>query len=253
MRLIPRDPLPLELFATGGQSNMSGSGSLSELPGFEYAGRVHNFTNAWTWQNPAVEPIDSSAGQIDTVSLDADPGTSSNLAFADEMVRLRQRDIGLIPCAKGSSSITQWQPGSLSRSTLYGSMVARCLAAAARGVLKGILFYNGEEDSRTSVNANAYAANFLNFANGIRTDLGIPDLPIIVTEVGPLGSVEAPNRPYWATVQAQQRSLDGVNGIRCVSATGMSTKPDGLHLSTISHCAMGLRYARAMNEMLNAL
>lgn len=252
MRLLPRDPLPLEIFATGGQSNMSGSGLLSELPGFTYANRVHNFTNAWTWQNPAVEPIDSSVGQIDTVSLDADPGTSSNLAFADEMVRLRQRDIGLIPCAKGSSSITQWQPGNLARTTLYGSMVARCIKAAERGVLKGILFYNGEEDSRTSVNANAYAANFQNFVNGIRVDLGIADLPIIVTEVGPLTGSEISERPYWSTVQAQQRSLDGVNGIKCVSAVGLTPRADGLHLSTISHCALGLRYARAMNEMLSA-
>lgn len=252
MPFIPRAPLRREIFLTGGQSNMSGSGWLSELPGFARAGNVWTFRNDWTWQNPATEPIDDATGQIDAVSIDANPGTSSNLAFADELSRLRPgREIGLVPCAKGSSSITIWQRN-LSRSSLYGSMLARALKAAESGDIRGLLFYNGEEDSRLLSTAQTYADNFRAMVTDFRADVGIPNLPVIVTEVGPLTGAEIPHRPYWTTVQAQQRSLDGVDGIRCVSAVGLADRGDGLHLSTISHCTMGLRYARAMNEMLSA-
>lgn len=248
MPFIPRPAAPsLEIIVTSGQSNMSGAGALSELPTFARANRVWTFRNNWTWRCPSFEPVDDPEGQIDTVSLDTPGWASNNMAFADELARLRPgKQIGLVPCAKGGSSITAWQR-STSRSTLYGSMLARALKAAEAGAISGLVHNNGEEDARTLANATGYADMFLQMVSDFRADIGIPNLPVICTEIGP--TTQIAERPYWPTVQEQQRGLDGMEGIKVVSAVGL-VQFDGVHLNTMSQCALGRKYAHAMASML---
>src|SRR5262249_22185702 len=87
----------LYLIALAGQSNMSGAGSVNDLPsGFPKNGlRIWNFTKACTWEI-AKEPVDT---------MNYPPGVGPALAMADAFTtQYPHLSVGLIPCAKGGSS-----------------------------------------------------------------------------------------------------------------------------------------------------
>lgn len=250
--LIPSGPPSRLLFALAGQSNMVGQGNLGQLPTFPYAHKVFNYANDGVWKQ-AAEPIDSAVGQIDSVSADVGAAASSGCAFGNALVSLRPRiTVGLIPCAKGSSTIASWQRSGTSRATLYGSMLARINEARAQGVFGGLIFYQGEQDAASSSAASNWAASFLAIYDNLCADLVLPNMPAIVTELAPdPGTAGA----YWATVQAQQRGLHGARdgNIACVSAADLTPiSGDPVHIDTTSLVTLGQRYAVAMHGLLGA-
>ena len=98
-----------EIYLLMGQSNMSGRGLLEELPTqrrtIDPAITVYGNDGAW---RIASEPLDSATNQIDAVSADAAAGVGPGLSFAKALRQRRpDRRIGLIPCAKGGTSITR--------------------------------------------------------------------------------------------------------------------------------------------------
>lgn len=258
MSMLVLNPLPeateIELYIIAGQSNASGRGELNQLPDFPLANRVKLFSNAYEWVD-GYEPTDDWVGQVDTVSIDTNVAkVSAGMSFGDRLSRLRAgKIIGLVPCAKGGTGLWQWQRD-LSRTTLYGSMLSRAKTAQAYGTLKGIIWYQGEHETAVGKQALAesYAADFLQFAADFCSDIGIPDLKFIVTELGPNPNPSV--HPYWATVQAQQVSLDGERDgdIACVTAADLTGKVgDEVHLDTASQVILGSRYAETMAQLLS--
>ena len=121
----------LKLFILAGQSNMSGRG---EVPGdLKHTNpRVYLFGNDYQWKL-AEEPVDSAVGQVDMVSEDRDAGMSPSLSFAETLLGSKPEwAIGLIPCAKSSSSLLDWRQNDDPKS-LYGSCLKRIQQAAANG------------------------------------------------------------------------------------------------------------------------
>jgi hypothetical protein len=239
--------VPRDIFILAGQSNMSGRGLLSEMPALPYSRWVKNFSNAWTWQGGA-EPIDSATGQVDTVSIDLDAAVGPSMAFGSALAGLRPgREIGLVPCALGGSTMDEWAQNP-SRSTLYGSMLARAIEASKAGTLKGAIFYQGENDTDTLDHVNTWVSRCAAMIASLRSDLGLPNLPFIVTEIGP--SDGNPSFPYTSEMQAAQAGMTGSN-LAVVSAADLTTKSDDLiHLTTASQMILGSRYATAMQTML---
>lgn len=229
-----------------GQSNMVGHGVLAQLPEFPRANRVFIYRYNEQWDVGA-EPMSDHDGIVYTVFNDDEDLASSGMAFADHLASLQLGyEIGLVPCAKGGSGMDDWARD-LSTSTLYGAMIARAQAAEVAGDLAGLIWYQGEEDSRNSTDANAWAANFEQFIADVRSDLSIADLPVIHTKLGP--DPDIPERPYWTTVQAEQEAVDLTNNA-LVDASDLSTLADDVHLNTASLVTLGQRYAVAMASML---
>lgn len=253
VRIEPTGQLPREIFLLGGQSNMSGRGVLSQVPSFFYASKVKLYTNAGFW-TAGYEPTDDPTGQVDSVSLDGPVGVgaSPGMAFGNELYRFRPfREIGLVPCARGDTSIAQWAAGSLSRSTLYGSMVARGLEAAPAGVLKGLVWDQGHNEGQGSDEAAAegWADSFLAIYDALCEDLEIPDFKVVVAVMADTTG----DWPLFETVRDQQRSLDGARGgnIGTVELGALPGKPgDPDHLTTASLVEAGKRYAAKMAELL---
>lgn len=235
-----------ELWVMAGQSNSSGRGVTGELPSFDNAGYMYSNAGGFV---TATSPVDSNSGQVDAVSSDSNAGASAALSFIDRATeRFPSKEFGVIPCAKGGTALTAWQRN-LSRSSLYGSMLARMQEAANFGAVKGVIFYQGEAETSEddTAAANSWAADFLQMAEDLTDDFGDPDLRFIVTELGPNPS--PPTRPNWSTVQAQQQSLDGeLDGrVSVVSAADLSVlSGDPIHLDTDGQVALGIRYADAL-------
>lgn len=241
-------PPPREIFLLAGASNMSGRGLLSEVPAFVNAGRVKVYSNAGAWM-PGAEPTDDATGQVDAVSSDSGVAAASpGMSFGTSLAALRfGKQIGLVPCAKGSSTMDDWAQNA-SRSTLYGSMIARATEAAATGTIKGVLFYGGGNDTTSLASVNAFPSKFYAWMADVRADLGLPDLPFISTVLGPYSA--DPNG--WEQAMRDKQAAMAAPGLAVVSAADLTGKVgDIAHLDTVSIVIIGRRYATAMAGMLD--
>jgi len=214
---------------------------------------VHVFGNDEKWHEGR-EPVDFAEGQLDLVSADPGAGAGPSIAFAAAL-RHRRPDlvIGLVPCAKGGSSLAEWRRD-LSRDTLYGSCLARAKAARAMGHIAGLLFFQGEADAVAPALAaprrpdpSGWARAFEAFVESIRRDLDAPDLPIVFAEIGRSPGNEA-HFPAWDEVKAQQRliALPRVTRIR----TDDLGPAGGLHHDYEGYRAIGERFAEAMSPWM---
>jgi len=245
-------PTNLYLIALMGQSNMVGEGKLSDLPpGFpSNPAKLWNFTNAYKWE-PAKEPIHSPVGQIDVVSLNRRAGVGPSLALADAFVSAHpSTSVGLIPCAKGATSILDWQKQHTTqpRSTLFGSCVKRIKAVSrANGTVRAVIFWQGGADARKQKDAVIWKDRFTTFVADLRADLGNPNLPIVLPIIEMQTKAAKKREPYWEIVRDQQRSVD-IPGVIKIETGGYERKEDGIHFTTKGQLAFGAKLARSLPE-----
>ncbi|NEP17080.1 MAG: sialate O-acetylesterase [Leptolyngbya sp. SIO4C1] len=240
----------MRLFILAGQSNMSGRAELPESSAS--ADQIYMFGNDYRW-HLAQEPVDSPAGQVDVVSLDDSAGYGPSLAFAERLRSLRSdRPVGLIPCAKGGSSIADWQRN-LSDQSLYGACLKRVRAAAAMGEISGVLFFQGEADAldpkafpSMRPAAETWATNFEQLVTDLRQDLAQPDLPVVYAQIGALQNAE--KFPYWEVVRTQQEQVQLPHS-RMITTSDLAM-PDSAHFTQASYRTIGERFAEQLNQLL---
>jgi Carbohydrate esterase, sialic acid-specific acetylesterase len=240
----------MHLFILAGQSNMIGWAPLPQDKKTDP--RIYVFGNDYHWRI-ASEPVDNAYNQVDKVSEDRATGFGPSLAFAfASLDRHPQEVIGLIPCAKNSSAIAQWQRD-LSDQSLYGSCLKRARAASAIGRISGVLFFQGEADAQDPIQYPVpephpldWAALFTAFITNLRNDLQEPALPVVFAQ---LGSNTAPEAfTNWEVVKQQQLSVR-------LPMTAMITTDDlplldGLHFTTESYQTIGERFAEAYWDLV---
>lgn len=230
-----------------GQSNMSGRGDLAELPPDLQTSdsRIRVLSNDGVLRL-AREPLDNPENQIDTVSADRSAGVGPAFAFAKAVIAERpQSSIVLVPCAKGGTLIAAWAPAE-GRDTLYGSCLARAREAAEVGTIAGVLWYQGESDSDNYDLASAWPGRFEILVSTLRSDLGIPGLPVLMVSIGdrPVNGPYAARFPAWCELQGAQNAFS-VPGVTVVPAAALDRNDDELHLSTPGAVELGQRLSTA--------
>ncbi|GJX86849.1 probable carbohydrate esterase [Tanacetum coccineum] len=225
------------IFLLAGQSNMSGRGGVINNTWDNYI-PPESFPNLsilrlsadLNWQL-ATEPLHR---DIDTTRI---CGIGPGMVFASSLL---QKDssigvVGLVPCAVGGTNISEWAQGG----ELYKQLIKRAEAALeGGGIIRGLLWYQGESDTVNREDAEAYKTRLQNFFLHVRADLLLPVLPVIQVA---LASGEG---PYLEIVREAQLGMDLVN-LRTVDAKGLSLEPDGLHLTTPSQVSLGKMLANA--------
>lgn len=235
----------MSLFILAGQSNMVGWAPVPE--GEKTDPRIYVFSNDYHWR-VATEPIDRAYNQVDKVSEDRAASYGPALAFAfASLDRHPQAVIGLIPCAKSSSAIAQWQRN-LSDQTLYGSCLKRAHAASPMGHISGVLFLQGETDAQDPTlypdpepQPFDWGPLFAAFITDLRDDLHEPELPVVFAQLGhdPLSK----DFPNWKIVQEQQSSID--LPMTAMISTDDLPLLDGLHFTADSYRTIGRRLSDA--------
>lgn len=173
----------------------------------------------------AMEPL-----HID-IDLNKTIGIGPGMPFASTVLAKNPSfgTIGLVPCAIGGSSITEWARGGL----LYNQMLKRTAAAlVGGGSLRGLLWYQGEADTITLKDAQHYRSRFERFLSDVRADLGFPEL--LVIEV----ALATGQGPYLEEVRKAQFDTN-VTNIKCVDAKGLQVSKDYLHLTTQAQVQLG--------------
>jgi hypothetical protein len=233
----PAKPDPaFHIYVLIGQSNMAGRGvvdSISKLqrPRIFMLDKNRSFV-------PATDPL-----HFDKKEAGVGPGLSfaENILPAEDKVK-----IGLVPAAVGGTSITLWVPGaydSITKTYPYDDAMARIKEAMKYGVLKGIIWHQGESNATTFDKSPTYMTQLEALIKRIRTELNAPKVPVVVGELGYY-------RPTFTAFNTMLKQVpDSILHTAVVSAEGLEHKGDNLHFSTAAARELGKRYATQMKAL----
>lgn len=220
-----------------GQSNMAGRAPLGSVPDIA-SDRIFMFKdNKWL---PMKEPIHQDKREA---------GIGLAASFAAQYVKHQDKKLGLIPCAVGGTSLSQWHPDG----DLFKKAVTQAKAAQKSGEIIGVLWHQGESDSHTYETASAYEKNFKDMLNAMMLQLELHNIPVIVGELGEyLKNTEGFS--FYTIVNQTLHKLARENRfIGIASAEGLTDKGDGLHFDAQSLRNFGVRYYEAWEYIKTTL
>lgn len=174
-------------------------------------------------------------------------GTGLGLSFGQRMAEQDTNvTIGLIPCAKGGSSIDTWFTGSFHEGTNsypYDEAISRIKKGMNRGVIKGVLWHQGESNCNTK-DIQVYKEKFLAFKDSLERDLGLQNVPIVIGEIGKF-YYEKETLAKDLNDKLNEISLEN-NCIGLAKSDSLNHKGDKIHFNSESYRKLGLRYADEM-------
>jgi hypothetical protein len=246
--LLPALSLPgqtpdpdFHLYLLVGQSNMAGRGKV-EAQDREVHPRVLAFGKEDRWI-PATDPL-----HFDKPIAGVGLGVTFGRTMADADPRVR---IGLIPNAYGGTSITAWQKDADPHERfgpMYAETVRRARQAMKSGVLRGILWHQGESDM---TRPGQYQELLLRFFADLRRDLGAEQIPIVVGLLGRWREEDPKQADGARAINTILRGLP-VRLKHCAVAdsAGLTNKPDDPgHFNAASYREFGRRYAARMQAL----
>jgi hypothetical protein len=241
VKLPPREKFHLYLLV--GQSNMAGRGKVEAEDKKPIANLLMlDKENHWV---PAVDPL-----HFDKPSAGVGPGRTFGMAVASVDATIT---VGLIPCAAGGSPIDAWKPGAYhaqTKSHPWDDAIKRAKLAQEKGVIKAILWHQGESDSSDKF-ASAYAGKLKDLVLAFRKELNT-DAPFLV---GQLGEFEGKpwSEGYKIVDQAHRELPQQLPNVAFVSSQGLGHGGDKLHFDAKAQREFGKRYAAAYFELLKAV
>ena len=223
------------LYLMMGQSNMSGRGRVEDEDRTPHP-RVLMFKTNAVWQL-ATEPV---THDRQPQMLGVGPGLAFGKAMAEQNPDVT---IGLVPCSLGGTPLLRWQKDR----DLYSNAVFRAKLAMQVGTLKGVLWHQGESDTKIG-SAESYGDRLGRTIKELRADLGIPKLPFVAGQLGEFLYTRTNGNPQGAKiVNAAIARLPGeVVMTGSFTSEGLTHKGDELHFDSASEREMGRRYAREM-------
>ncbi|KAF5745593.1 carbohydrate esterase [Tripterygium wilfordii] len=230
------------IFILSGQSNMAGRGGVIRAQDHHqhWDGIVplecqphtntHRLSATLHWEQ-ACEPLhaDIDAKKVCGVGPGMSFSNSIRGHCGEEVV------VGLVPCAVGGTAIKEWARGE----HLYESMVKRAkYSIKDGGEIKALLWYQGESDTSSAHDAEAYQVNMERLIKNVREDLNLPSLPFIQV------AIASGDKKYMEKIREAQLGIKLPN-VACVDAKGLSLKEDNLHLTTEAQVQLGHMLAHA--------
>ncbi len=227
------------VFILAGQSNMTGYGTTAKLPAAyrRTPANVQFYFNGYPAKMSRFAHFGPEVGFAHVISR-----------------RFPNKTIKLIKFAVGGTSLFAWDPHwQLSKAQMTGNASAGPLFEKLIKTIKrhsrlkgikytGILWMQGEADSRYSTAARTYSRNLSEFIRALRKELHAPSLAFFIGEVDP--PIKA--FPYRDIVRkAQRNSTARIRNSRLISTQGLEKKQDNLHYNTAGQLALGIRFAKA--------
>ena len=238
---LPKTPDKFHLFLLIGQSNMAGRGVVEDADKVVNP-RVLMLNKKGEWV-PAIDPLHFDKPSIVGVGLGRTFGQDYAADHPDVTV-------GLIPCAVGGSAIASWEPGGFDDATKthpYDDAMVRAHAAVKAGTLRGILWHQGESDSKPDL-AAVYEQKLHGLIQRLRTELspgqGAAAIPFVAGQMGQFA--ERPWDDARKQVDAVQKNLPAVvPATAFASSDGLTHKGDEVHFDSASVRELGHRYYKA--------
>ncbi len=220
-----------------GQSNMAGRGFLLEGDMDTIEG-VYILNGNDTIEK-ATNPLNKYSSIRRELSLQQ---MSPAYGFSKAIYQKRGNKVLLVVNARGGSSMEEWMKENEDKN-YYSEAVRRAKCAMKYGVLKGILWHQGEANSK---NPDNYMALLSQFVKDLREDLSAPNLPFIAGEIAHWWEPYASNfNPIIRTISDYIPYSSYVSVEGCKSATNSLSDP---HFDRESQILIGKRYAEKIIE-----
>lgn len=222
------------LYLLAGQSNMAGRGTVEPEDKVTHP-RIWMLNKNNQWEL-ATEPL-----HFDKPAL---VGVGLGFSFAKEMAKIDTNIvIGLIPCAVGGSPINVWEATKYyegTKSHPYDNAIERTKIAKENGVLKGILWQQGESDS-DSVKSIVYGKKLELLVKTFRKDLKNRNLPFVA---GKIADFYTTKHSYAKEVnEAIEQLPKNLKKTAIVSSSELKHKGDETHFDSPSARELGKRFA----------
>lgn len=255
--VVIRDVLVGDVWLLAGQSNMQGVGLLQDRPQPHDQVRAFYMDDRW---DVAEEPVHNMYAAVDAVHeklcggalppKNVHTGVGPGHTFGLALRANRGVPQGLIACAHGGTSMSQWDPGTPddTGASLYGALLRRYRKNGSS--VAGMIWYQGESDAGPGV-AEHYTDRMVNLISALRRDTQQPELPVCIVQlsrvVGPAGD----RARAWNSIQDQQRLLPRqIDHLLTVPAIDLALD-DGIHVSARGMRRLGRRLALAMEHLTN--
>lgn len=244
-------PSELLVFGFAGQSNMAGP--VPAMPNdikTRHPGSVFLFTFANTWVD-GFEPSHTTERRYggsaypDTWKDDFRSGLSPCLAFADKWVDLNPgAHVGIVPLGCTGRRLRAFMPA-LRENSLFVASTKRLRLACGRNRLGGMIFSQGEADTRALDDAMSWGRRFTTMVERWRADFGA-DLPVCLVKLGL--SPQRPDLPYWDLVREQQENAAAsLPNVVIVRTDALEKRDDRVHFVEAAYVETGETIALALN------
>lgn len=178
----------------------------------------------------------------------AEAGVGMGITFAHELALKMGGNvkIGLVPCAAGGTSIDNWNNnawfGNTGNFYLYTNLIKRAQKATKSGILIGMIWHQGESDATTALYPT-YQNKLKTLFLKIRTDLKMPNMPIVAGELGNY-LVNNSSYPRWDSINKYINNLKTLIPYYDVaSSSSLTSNTDITHFTSASQTILGARYA----------
>jgi hypothetical protein len=222
------------LYLLAGQSNMAGRGTVEPEDKVTHS-RIWMLNKNNQWEL-AAEPL-----HFDKPAM---VGVGPGFSFAKEMAKIDTNIvIGLIPCAVGGSPISVWEATKFyepTKSYPYEDAIKRTKMAMQKGVLKGVLWHQGESDS-DSVKSIVYGKKLELLVKTFRKNLKNRNLLFVAGEIA---DFYVTKHPYAKVVnEAIEQLPKRLKKTAIVSSSELKHKGDETHFDSHSARELGKRFA----------
>ena len=243
------DQLPekekLWIFILAGQSNMAGRGFVEPVDTVPNK-RIFSLDEHKNWVY-AKEPLHFYEPNL--------TGLDCGVSFAKALLKCIPEDIsiGLVPCAVGGSAVAQWNNDEVYRGVkLLTNFRERATAVQGQGVIKGILWHQGESDGnseRIPRYREAVEELFKTFRAITKND----ELPILVGELGAYMKPKETQENWDSINRIIHESADSDPNRFVISTKDLKHKGDHIHFNSKSQREIGRRFAREYLEKVLGL
>lgn len=251
--LAVKDVLVGDVWILAGQSNMQGIGWLVEKLKPMQQVRAFYMTDEWDvavdplhtlWC--AVDPVHGGNPQAPRVQPDRYNGVGPGVAFGQDLYRRTGIPQGLLCCAHGGTSMSQWDPAfkKAKGHSLYGAMYRRFRKNG--GAVAGVFWYQGCSDANPQA-APCYTQKMKKLVQSMRRDLKDAKLPVVAVQIS--RTTGRGDGQWWDSIREQQRRLpESIRNLAVVPAIDLPLS-DGIHISGKGQQALGKRAAEAMSVL----
>ncbi|MCS3554219.1 MULTISPECIES: sialate O-acetylesterase [unclassified Sphingobacterium] len=243
---VPDNKEKFHIFILMGQSNMAGYGSLQEgdtiaVPNVFKLPTLYSGQLKW---EPAAHPLHNRL-ESDRFGL--------GLPFAQEYLADHKNiAVGLIPLAFGGAEIDQLKKGT----SVYDDFLKKLIFAQQKGIIKGLLWHQGESDTVDELKAIGYEGKLIQLIEDVRHDVGDQNLSVVVGNLAEFyGTSSEHNMPERVKridrIKNTLRDLPKkIKKVAFVESTGTtSIDKHNVHFDRASYILLGKRYALAIDSL----
>ena len=250
-----------KVFILSGQSNMSGGAPVAPEglqcdPAVGDKVRMWDVSDAWNKRGVLGKWASLNELQVMKKEMKAD-FIGPEFGFAKAMSELYPADeIHLIKVAKGGTPINFWLPDANGKPNGHTQLLENLKNALGKiegeYEIMGMLWMQGESDSKTQADADAYQKKLEQLIALVRKETNKPELPVVIGRLSSriLESTKF-KMPFVKTVQSAQEAVTQTDkNVFVIDTDDLTQRDDLVHYDQAGQLGLGKRFGEAMVKTL---